>query len=300
MTKRFEGVIPPHITPFTRNDEIDTGTLRELVDYWINSGLHGLIPGGSTGEGPSMLHEERKRLMDIVIDQANGRVPVIPGTACNGTKETILLSKYAQDAGADGVMIVHPFYSIVDESELYEHYRAIANAIDIPIILYNNPFTSKIDMKPSLVVKLARDGYISYVKECSGYLQRVPEIIRLSEDKVTVFIGVDDTHLEAFALGAQGWIAGIANFLPHECVELFNAAVKEKNFDKAVEINRKIRPIGELTEQSGKFVQYCKYGVELVRGKPVGPPRMPLQPLSEEERSRYRALVTAAGRSARA
>lgn len=205
-----------------------------------------------------------------------------------------MFSKHAEDAGADGVMIVHPFYNLIGEKELFEHYKAIANSINVSIIVYNNPYTSKIDMRPPEIAKLAKDSYVYYVKESSGYLQRVPEIIRLSEGKVTVFIGVDDMHLEAFALGARTWIAGIANFMSRECVEVFKAAVKEQNFSKAREVNKRIQAIGELTERIGKFVQYCKYGVELARGKPVSSPRMPLLPLSEEEKHRFRELLTEA------
>lgn len=292
--KKFEGVYPPHITPFDSKEDVDEEGLRELVDFWIEEGVHGLIPGGSTGEGISLLHEERKKVFDIVIDQANGRVPVVPATGCNSTKETILLSKYAEDAGADGVMVVHPFYSVMDEHELYEHYREVSRAVNIPIMLYNNPFTSGKDAKPELIAKLAEENVISYVKESSLILQRVPEILRLSRGKVTVHIGADSIMFEAFMLGARGWISAMANFIPRLAVQLFELSVWKKNLEEAKKIDDRIRPIGVLMGAHGKYVQYSKYGVELI-GKPAGPTRRPLLPLMEKEKAEFRKLLSDAG-----
>jgi 4-hydroxy-tetrahydrodipicolinate synthase len=289
--KKFEGVLVPLVTPFNRDGEVDEKTLREFVDYLIGKGIHGLVPTGSTGQGPLLLHEERKQVIKIVIDQANGRVPVLAGTGCVGTKETVVLSKYAEDSGADGLLIVAPFYNLLSEREIFEHYKMIANSVDIPITVYNNPAITKLDMKPHLLAELGEAGCISSVKESSGYLQRVTEIIRLSHGKVSVYSGSDDTYLDSFKLGAVGWVSATANIVPAQAAKIFELAVRQRNYREAEALSEKIQPLGELVESGGRFAQYVMLGVELTFGKNIGDPRMPLLPLTQQEKMKMRSLV---------
>ena len=149
---RFRGIYPPMITAFKPNEDVDLEATREHVEFLIEGGAHGIIVCGSTGEFFNMTIEERKRVISAVVDQVNGRVPVIAGTADCSTRVVIELSKYAEDVGADGVLIVPPYYYKPNEREIYEHYRLIAEKIDIPIMLYNNPGTSKVHVPPDLLV----------------------------------------------------------------------------------------------------------------------------------------------------
>jgi 4-hydroxy-tetrahydrodipicolinate synthase len=238
-----------------------------------------------------MLHEERKQVIKTVIDQANGRVPVLAGTGCVSTKETIALSKFAEDSGADGLLVVAPFYNILSEREIYEHYKAVTNSVDIPITVYNNPAITKLDMKPKLLAELGDGGCITSVKESSGYLQRVSEIIRLSRGKVSVYSGSDDTYLDSFKLGAVGWVSATANIVPAQAAKIFELAVRQRNYGEADVLSEKIQPIGELVESGGRFAQYVMYGVELTFGKQVGDPRMPLLPLTQQEKMNMRSLI---------
>ena len=251
------------------------------MDFWIEGGVHGLIPAGSTGEFARLSVEECKRVFDIVIDETNGRVPVLAGTAAPGTREVIELSRYAEDAGADGLQIVAPFYGRFTEEELYVHFEKVAESVNIPIMVYNNPLKSGNDIKPELLAKLSDIDIIRYVKESSGDVSRIHEIIRLTEGKLTVFIGKDNNMFEAFCLGAKGWVAGIACIIPKLCSELYDLSVEKMELIKAKELYYKILPLGALVESS-KSVQYTKKGCEMIN-LPAGPPRPPFLPLEKHE-----------------
>lgn len=290
MARQFKGVMPPIITPMKSNYEIDQESLKRLVDFCIEGGVHGIIPAGSTGEFARLSVEERKKLTEMTIDAANGRVPVIVGTASPYTDLTIMLSKHAQDAGAEGLLIVAPYYGKPTNEELYEHFKAIAEAVDIPIFIYNNPWTTGVDITPPLLARLAQIDNIQYVKEASGDTKRVSQIVRLTNGKMTVFIGMDDNMFEAFLLGAKGWVCGLANFVPRECVQLYHLCVEKDDFRSARRLYWQMIPLGELAETSGKFVQYIKAGVELV-GMKAGPVRRPLLPINQEERQLLEKLI---------
>ncbi len=268
--KELKGAFTVMITPFTRDDKLDEEGLRANVEWYIQEGIHGVDCTGSTGEFIALTEEERKRVVEITIDQANHRVPVLVGTCGCSTKDTIKWSKHAEDAGADGVMIVHPYYHLPDENELYEHYKKIAQVVDIPIMIYNNPFTTGVDASPEFLARLAKEfDNISYVKESSGRIQRTQEIIRLAGDDMTVFIGDDTIAFEAFLLGAKGWIAGSANMIPKKCAKLFEL-VEKGDIAEARDFWYKILPVMNVVEGWGKFVQTSKKGMDLL-GRAGGP-----------------------------
>jgi 4-hydroxy-tetrahydrodipicolinate synthase len=177
------------ITPFDASGRLDEARLRGFVDWQIEQGVQGLIPLGSTGEFLSMTREERARTASIVIEQAAGRVPVLVGTAAEWTDEAVSLSKEAESLGADGVMVVPPYYSSPTEDEIFEHYRRIGEALTIPVMVYNNPYTSNVDLQAPLVARLSEVDNISYIKESSGSVPRTTEILRLCGDRMTVFAG---------------------------------------------------------------------------------------------------------------
>ena len=164
----FKGSYTVMVTPFRADGSLDERTLRNFVDWQIEQGTQGLIPLGSTGEFLSQTREERRQVAAIVVEQAKKRVPVIVGTAAEWTKEAVAFSREAEEIGADGVMVVPPFYSSPTPDELFEHYRKIGEALTIPVMVYNNPFTSNVDLKADLVARLSRIDNVRYIKESSG------------------------------------------------------------------------------------------------------------------------------------
>lgn len=298
--KKIEGLFPPIITTFGRNEEFDEESMRSYVDFLIDGGVHGLIPGGSTGEFISMEMQERKKVAEVVIDHANDRVPVIVGTHHYSTKKTIELSKHAKDIGADAVLIVPPYYMIPTEKEIYEHYKAISQAVDIPIMVYNNPRYSA-DISPETIVRMFKEGLISYAKEADGDPSRVQDMILLSDKKLPVFYGHDINTLSAFALGAKGWISGINNLIPKLCRELYDTAVEKKDLNKSVGLWYKMLPLVRICcisprrrlgagNERPRWLQIVKRGLTMI-GQPVGEPRRPLTPLSREEEDELKQVL---------
>ena len=292
--KKFEGTFVVAVTPFTSNDELDLAALKENIDYYIQNGVHGVVACGSTGEFAALSLEEHKKVVKTVVDRVNGRVPVIAGTAACSTKLVIELTKYAKDAGADGAMIVPPFYSKPKENELYEHYKRVAEAVDLPIMLYNNPWTSKIDMQPPFIAKLGELDNIRYIKESSSDITRIWRILNLTKGKMTVFCGADNLALESFLMGAKGWICVAANIFPGQTSRLYELAVKEKNMEKAQALYSDLLPLCNYLEETGKFAQLAKAGLEMMGGK-AGPPRMPLLPPTEEEKRELKQIIKKIG-----
>lgn len=276
MAKKFQGVFAVLVTPFTKDDKIDEKTLRKHVRYLIDDGkVGGLMPTGSTGEFAALSDAERMQIADIVINEADGKLPVVVGTAAVATKDMIRFSQYAQKAGADGIMVVPSYYCHPDPREIYGHYQALSKSVDIPIFLYNNPSTSGVDMKPELVARLAELDNVLYIKESSGDMTRVAAIQRLCGEKLTVFCGCDSLSLEMFLMGAAGWVAPPANIIPQQCVELFELAYIKKDVAKAKKLYFKLLPLFTLFESTGKYVQLTKAGLEIL-GRPYGEPRKPL------------------------
>jgi len=287
--KKFEGTFVVTVTPFTSDEELDLEALRANVDYYIESGVHGVVVGGSTGEFASLSFQEHKKIIEAVVDEVNGRVPVIAGTGACATRRVIELTKYAKDVGADGAMIIPPFYTKPNENELYEHFKNIAEAVDLPIMLYNNPWTSKVDMQPALVARLAEIDNIQYVKESSGDVTRVWKIINLTGGKMTVFCGADNLALESFLMGAKGWICVAANMFPKHTSRLYELA-KENNIERARTLYSQLLPLLNFLEETGKFTQLSKAGLEIL-GRKAGPPRKPLLPVDEEEKQKLKDLI---------
>ena len=286
----LEGVLVPILTPFDEAGQFDEVAFRGHIDWLIDSGVHGIVPAGSTGEALSLDLDEYHRVVETTISQVAGRVPVIAGCSANATRQVLENCAFAEDAGADAIMLVHPFYSLPDEDELEAHYRAVAAAINVPLVIYNNPFTTGVDASPDLLARLSELEPVRYVKESSGDSTRVVRIIEQSNGRMAVLSGSDNQALEHFACGATGWVAGAANVIPTECVELFDLAVRRRDLDGALAQYRRLFPYLHYVEATGKFVQANKVGVELI-GRPLGQPRQPLQPLPPHMRSELREAL---------
>lgn len=280
--KEFKGVYAVTVTPFKRDTvEVDYSALEKLIEYLIAQGVHGLVANGSTGEFASLEDEERKQVAEEYVQIVNGRVPVIVGASDNSTARTVLFSQQAEEIGADGLMIVHPYYCMPGEEELYHHYKAVAAATSLPIMIYNNPWTSGVDASPQLLARMTDFPNVKYIKEASAKVQRVHEIIRESQGKLSVFCGWDDIAFESFLLGASGWVAGSANLMPRENVELYDL-IAQGEIKKAKSLYYQILPLLSLLENGGKFVQYIKAGLNYI-GIEAGIPRAPLLEINAQD-----------------
>jgi 4-hydroxy-tetrahydrodipicolinate synthase len=295
ILRKIEGTYCVMVTPFGDDENVEPERFKSNIDYYIENAVHGLVVGGSTGEFHTLNPEEHKQIIKIAVDQVNGRVPLIAGTAHCSTRYTIEMSKYAEDVGVDGLMIVPPFYSLPKENEIYEHYSAISNAVNIPIMLYNNPFTSKVDMKPELVEKLSKLQNITHIKESSGDVTRIWKIRRLTKDKLTVFCGTDNLAFESFMMGAKGWICVAANILPKECADLYNLTVIQKDLEKAKDLYNKLLPLCSLLEDTGMFAGLSKAGLDLL-GKSGGKPRKPMMPPEQSKIEQLKSILKTFGK----
>ncbi len=290
----LKGVFPPHITPFKKNGELDLHALRECVDFWIEGGVSGLVTCGSNGEAPYLSREERKRVIETVIDQANGRVPVIAGTGAISTIETIQLTKDAQDLGADAALVVTPFYYKHSNEEIYQHYKTVAEAVDIPIILYNVPKFTGISMDPSVVRRVVEEcDNVIGIKDSSGNLAQVSEVIRLIEGKISVLAGSADVFLSTLMLGGDGAIIAVAIFAPKMCRDLYEE-FKAGNFERAAKLQATISFLNEVIVRKLNQLAAVKYAVS-IQGVPAGYPRRPTLPLKKEEMRQVEEALKQAG-----
>jgi len=291
MTTKLQGVFAVLPTPMTTSETVDYETLEAHIDYLIEEGgVHGIIPLGSTGEYYALTAAERKKVAETTFQAVQGRVPVVVGANATTTREVIEYCQHAEKCGAAGVMLAAPYYSLPTDDELFEHYRTVDKAINIPIMLYNFPARSGVDLTPELIQRLAELDNVRYVKESSGDITRISEIIRLCGDKITVLCGCDNEALESFVLGAAGWVAGASNFLPKTHVKLFELAVNEKDFATARELYYKLLPVLTALE-GGKYIQFVKACCGLM-GHPVGPPRRPLMPANHNEVARLEKALS--------
>ncbi|MGF9799674.1 dihydrodipicolinate synthase family protein [Brevibacillus agri] len=273
---RFEGVYVAIVTPFTRDYEVDYKRLTELCDWLIQEGVNGLVPSGSLGEYATMTGEERAKVIHTVIAAAKGRVPVVVGSAAPSTRQAVEWVQFSKDAGAEGVMALPPINYKPLENEVFAHYEAL-NTVGLPIIAYNNPHDYKIDLTPDILVRLAKLENIVAVKEFSGDVRRMQDI--LAQTDLEVMVGVDDLVMEGGLIGATGWIAGVPNALPKEGVELFRLARAGK-LAEAQALYRRLLPLFHY-DASPQLVQSIKYMMELA-GFPVGPTRPPRLPLADD------------------
>ncbi|MGD9280002.1 MAG: 4-hydroxy-tetrahydrodipicolinate synthase [Desulfobacterales bacterium] len=289
---KLKGTFTVMVTPFTEDEELDEKGFRKNIDWYIEEGIHGVICLGSTGEFANLSIEERRRVIDLTADQVRGRVPIIAGTAANSTRETIAMTKYAKDAGVDAALIVAPFYGLPTQDDLYGHYRAISENVSIPIMAYNNPGFSGVDMLPPLIEKLAAIDNVLYLKESTGDIKRVHELLQRCGDSIDIWCGWDDLVYEFFLLSCRGWVAPIANFMPGAAAELFTL-VEEKAYDKAKALFFKMLPLLNHLE-AGQLLAKVKAAMNMI-GKAGGKPRRPFLPISEEQKNELRTMLSAVG-----
>jgi len=222
---KFRGAYVAIVTPFTADGQVDEQELCNLIEFQIAGGTHGIVPCGTTGESATMSHEEHHRVVELTIKTVAGRVPVMAGTGSNSTSETIELTRHAKAAGADGVLMITPYYNKPSQEGLYQHFKAVAEAVDIPIILYNVPGRTSINMLPETVARCAQIPNIVGIKEATGDLNQISEVIRLCPPDFMVLSGDDFTALATVAIGGCGVISVTSNVAPDAMSQMMDAAL---------------------------------------------------------------------------
>ncbi|WP_019393564.1 4-hydroxy-tetrahydrodipicolinate synthase [Priestia filamentosa] len=274
---KFNGVYVALVTPFTKDYQVDYVRLTELCNWLIEQGVDGLVPGGSLGEYATLTAEERAKLVETVIEAANGRVPVLVGSGAPSTAQSVKWVQHAKEHGAAGIMALPPINYKPLENEIIEHYKALSK-VGLPIVAYNNPKDYPTDLTPDLLAEISKFENVVGVKEFSGDVRRMQEILEKTD--LEVMVGVDDLALEGALVGATGWISGVPNALPKEGVELFHLG-REGKVKEALKLYKRLLPLFRY-DASPQLVQSIKYMMELA-GKPVGSTRPPRLPLSKEQ-----------------
>ncbi|MRX50965.1 4-hydroxy-tetrahydrodipicolinate synthase [Paracoccus sp. S-4012] len=288
----FKGSMPALVTPFTEDGDLDLKHLEALVEWQIASGSHGIVPVGTTGESPTLDHDEHRRVVEAVVRVAAGRVPVIAGAGSNSTREAIGLTRHAQETGADGALVVTPYYNKPTQAGLIAHFSAIHDATDIPIIIYNIPGRSVVDMTPETMGELARLPRIVGVKDATARLDRVPlQRITCGPDFLQIS-GEDATALGFNAQGGVGCISVTANVAPELCAEFQNATLAG-DWTRALELQDRLMPLHIAIFLEPGLVG-AKYGLSRL-GRVRERVRLPLVGLTEGTRRRIDAAMEHAG-----
>jgi 4-hydroxy-tetrahydrodipicolinate synthase len=285
MMENLEGVYVALVTPFTQDGDVNYAGLQENVDWLIKQGVHGLIPLGSTGEFASLEDEQKRRVMQTVIQAARGKVSVIVGASAETTQKAVFYAKQAEEFGADGVLILPPWYYTPNCEEIFNHYARIAESIKIPIMIYNNPISSKVDVKPEIVARLAKLPNITSIKESSGDIRRITLIRILTDERLTIFCGWEDMAYESFIMGARGWVCVIGNVAPQLAVQLYELTVVQKDYDAAWKLYKRMLPFLRYLEYSGKTHKALKYLLDKMGlcGGYCSSPKLPLSDVEKAE-----------------
>lgn len=291
MTDRFRGTYTVMVTAFDAQGRVDLEAQARFTDWQVREGIHGLIPLGSTGEFLSMSAQERRAVAKCVIDTVAGRVPVLVGAGAESTDDVINNVKMAEELGADGTMIIPPFYSTPTWDELIHHFGRIGEAATRPVMIYNNPATANVDLVPPLVAELSRLPRIDYIKESTMDVTRIRDILEMSEGRMTVFGGI--MGFESFVEGAEGWVAVGSNIMPAALAKLFTLTAVDEDYHAARALYREVLPIIRLVA-GHRYVSGSKAALELI-GMPMGAPRAPRLPLPENEMSEVRASLSSVG-----
>jgi len=242
MSARFQGSFVAMVTPF-RNGKVDEAKLRELVEFHVAHGTDGLVPCGTTGESPTLSHDEHRRVVEVVIEAAQGRVPVIAGTGSNSTAEAIDLTRHAERSGASGALVVNPYYNKPTQEGLYRHFRAVADSVALPIVVYNIQGRTAVNVETATLERLVRDARnVAGVKEASGSLDQMSQVIAACGPDFSVLSGDDNVTLPLMAIGGHGVISVIANLLPKETAEMVHAAL-DGDWKRARELHYRLFPL---------------------------------------------------------
>ena len=292
MKGKLEGIIVPMVTPLTRTGEFDEKRMRELVDFLIEGGIHGLFPLGTSGEFALFDRDERKRIVETVVDQANERLPVLAGVSDPSVVNVVHFAKDAKDAGADAIVATTPYYFSTTHEGLYKHFETIASKGELPLYVYNIPEWTHLFVPPSVVERLVDRRLIVGMKYTEYNLLNLLRFIKVARGRISIFAGSDAMAYSCLEFGGSGGVIGVANVAPKLASSIFDL-FKRGDLKAARDAQLKLLPLIEAIG-TGKFPAGLKETMKLT-GMPVGDVRAPLQPLSASERQHVQALLRESG-----
>ncbi|PYM42025.1 MAG: 4-hydroxy-tetrahydrodipicolinate synthase [Candidatus Rokuibacteriota bacterium] len=289
MSAPFQGSFVALVTPF-RNGRLDEAKVRELVELHASHGTDGIVPCGTTGESPTLSHDEHKRVVEVVIEAARGRLKVVAGTGSNSTAEAIDLTRHAERVGAAGALIVNPYYNKPTQDGLYRHFRAVAEAVAIPILVYNIQSRTAVNVETATLERLVRDvRNVAGVKEASGSLDQMSQVIAACGPDFSVLSGDDNLTLPLLAIGGHGVISVIANILPRETADMVHAAL-EGDWKRARDLHYRLFPLARAA-----FLETNPIPIKeaMAMAGMIEPEfRLPMCRMSDANRERLRAILT--------
>jgi 4-hydroxy-tetrahydrodipicolinate synthase len=288
MTQRFQGSIVALVTPF-RNGTVDEAKLRDLVEFHVKNGTDGIVPCGTTGESPTLSHDEHKRVVETVVEAVRGRIPVIAGTGSNATAEAIDLTRHAERAGAAGALVVNPYYNKPTQEGLYRHFRAVAESVAIPIVVYNIQGRTGVNVETATMERLVRDvKNIVGVKEASGSLDQMSQVIAACGAEFIVLSGDDNLTLPLMAIGGRGVISVIANIVPRDVADMTHAAL-DGDWKRARELHYRLFPLARAA-----FLETNPIPIKeamAMAGMLELEYRLPMCPMSDANRAKLRQIL---------
>jgi 4-hydroxy-tetrahydrodipicolinate synthase len=284
----FEGIIAYPITPFNNNGQkVDSEKLKTIIKRMLEAGVHAIAPLGSTGVLPYLSDEEREQVVEITLSTVAKKVPILVGVSSLTTERTIYHAKFAEKAGATSIMVIPMSYWKLTEEEIYQHFKKINDAVDIPVMVYNNPATGGLDLSPELIVRLFKLPHVTMVKESTGDVQRMHRLMQLLDDSAAFYNGSNPLALAAFAAGAKGWCTAAANLIPHQNIALYDA-IKANDLNQAQKLFYKQLPLLQFILKGGP--RTIAAGLEIL-GVDAGELRGPLQPIAETEKAQLREIL---------
>ena len=287
----FQGSFVALVTPF-KNGKIDEEALKNIIEFQVSNGTNGIVPCGTTGESATLSVEEHNQVVEITVQAVNGRIPVIAGSGSNSTGEAIKLTRHAKEVGANAALHITPYYNKPTQEGLYQHFKKIAGEVDIPIILYNVPGRTSVNMLPETTARLAEIKNIVGIKEATGNLQQISETIKLCGDNFSVISGDDANTLPIIAAGGNGVISVTANIAPEKISALCKSCL-EGNFSDARKLHYELLDLNNIM-----FIETSPVPVKTslsLMGKITGELRLPLTPLSESSLSKLKILLKKSG-----
>lgn len=278
----FTGAFVAIVTPF-KDGRVDETALRDLVEFQIANGSHGIVPCGTTGESATLAFEEHERVVEVVLEQVNGRVPVVAGTGSNNTAEAIRLTKHAKECGANGALMISPYYNKPTQEGLYRHFKAVAKSVDIPIIVYNIPGRTAVNIEPETLARLAEIPNIVGVKEATGSMKQITDIIRLCGDDFTVLSGEDYITFPLLAVGGKGVISVVSNVAPKDMADLCTLYLEGK-VREARDLYYRVLPLCHALfyETNPVPVKAALKMMGMIASDEVRLPLVPMQPANRE------------------
>jgi len=287
----FEGVYVAIPTPF-KDGKVDKESLKKHIEFLIERGVDGIVPCGTTGESATLSYEEHEEVIALTVEQVGNRVKVIAGTGSNSTQEAIKLTKFAEEVKADGALLITPYYNKPNQEGLYRHFKAVAESVGIPIVLYNVPGRTGVNMLPETVARLSEIDNIVAIKEATGSTSVATEIVNLCGDKITVLSGDDQTFFPLLSVGAKGVISVTANVVPERVVEMYRE-FKRGNWEEASRIHRELYPLSKVM-----FIDTNPIPVKTalwMMGRMEKEFRLPLCPTTPEKEKKIREVLKGFG-----